>query len=102
MNYSFLGKSDLKVSEISFGCMSLQGSDKDNEKLIHHAMDQGINLFDTADLYDKGNNELTVGESPERPTVAGVYCNQSRQSVAGRWQRMGLESTKRVYFTGCR
>ncbi len=63
MNYHFLGKSNLNVSEISFGCMSLKGSQTENEKLLHQAADLGINLFDTADLYDKGANEIIVGKA---------------------------------------
>ncbi len=56
-----LGNSGFEVSEISFGCMSL-GSDQNlNTKLLQTAFDHGINFFDTADLYDKGRNEKSVG-----------------------------------------
>lgn len=61
MQYSTLGKSDLKVSKISFGCMSLKGNAAENEVLAGKALDAGINLFDTADLYEKGENEQKVG-----------------------------------------
>jgi len=63
MNYKLLGSSDLKISEIAFGAMSLQGSDADNAALIQQALDAGINYFDTADLYDKGANESTLGKA---------------------------------------
>jgi len=63
MEYLILGKSDLRVSEVSFGCMSLGDDYSVNEELLHKAVDHGINLFDTADLYDKGNNEITVGKA---------------------------------------
>lgn len=63
MKYSFLGKSALQISRIGFGCMSLGMDDADNAKLIHSAIDAGINYFDTADLYQKGNNEATVGKA---------------------------------------
>ncbi len=53
MNYNALGKSGLQVSVIGFGCMSLGENDAENAKLIHHAVDNGINYFDTADLYQK-------------------------------------------------
>jgi aryl-alcohol dehydrogenase-like predicted oxidoreductase len=62
MQYSFLGKSDLQVSRVGFGCMSLTGNAKENEKLIQQALESGINFFDTADLYDKGDNEKIIGE----------------------------------------
>ncbi|MFP9100620.1 aldo/keto reductase [Flavobacterium sp. RHBU_24] len=60
MQYNTL-KNGLKISEISFGCMSLKASYNDNDTLIGHAVDNGINLFDTADLYEKGDNEKLLG-----------------------------------------
>jgi aryl-alcohol dehydrogenase-like predicted oxidoreductase len=63
MNYRKLGNSDLNISEISFGCMSLQGDYTSSKKLIDLAIEKGINFFDTADLYDKGENEITVGKA---------------------------------------
>ncbi|MCA0970268.1 aldo/keto reductase [Halobacillus litoralis] len=58
-----LGHSDLHVSEISLGCMSL-GTDKEQAKsIIDRALDAGINYLDTADLYDFGKNEQIVGEA---------------------------------------
>lgn len=63
MKYKQLGKSDLKVSEIGFGCMSLGKEHEANAKLLRKALDKGINFFDTADLYDKGENEITVGKA---------------------------------------
>lgn len=63
MKYHQLGKSSIKVSEVSFGCMSLRGSKADDMLLIRQAFDQGINYFDTADLYDAGENEKLVGEA---------------------------------------
>lgn len=65
MNYNKIGNSDLEVSELSFGCMSLetdQGQDKVTE-LLRKAYEAGINFFDTADLYDKGLNEEMVGKA---------------------------------------
>lgn len=63
MNYKKLGNSDLSVSAISFGCMSLQGDEAQNISLLHEALSNGINLFDTADLYDKGANEELLGKA---------------------------------------
>ena len=63
MNYIPLGKSSLQISRIGFGCMSLKGSYVEMEKLIHQAIEGGINYFDTADLYEKGLNEKTVGKA---------------------------------------
>lgn len=59
-----LGNSGLMVSEIGLGCMSLKSNQpKQSKDIIQKAFDRGITFFDTADLYDKGQNETVVGES---------------------------------------
>ena len=63
MKYKKLGKSGLEVSEVSFGCMSLGDDQGANTALLHRALDKGITFFDTADLYQKGENEVTVGKA---------------------------------------
>lgn len=63
MNYRLLGKSSLYISEIAFGCMSLNDTDTANTRLIHQAIDAGINFFDTADIYQDGLNEKTIGKA---------------------------------------
>jgi aryl-alcohol dehydrogenase-like predicted oxidoreductase len=63
MQYSVLGKSALTISKIAFGCMSLGENEPNNAKLIHQAIDAGINFFDTADLYQKGLNEEMLGRA---------------------------------------
>ncbi|KGO86165.1 oxidoreductase [Flavobacterium rivuli WB 3.3-2 = DSM 21788] len=63
MQYNTLKRSGLKVSEVSFGCMSLKADVKDNDVIIGKAISEGINLFDTADLYDKGSNEQLLGNA---------------------------------------
>jgi len=61
MQYSKLGKSDLEISRIGFGCMSLKGSASENKIVIEKALELGINYFDTADLYENGENEAKIG-----------------------------------------
>jgi len=63
MRYRVLPRTGWKISEISYGCMSLGLEHRANERLLHKAVDLGINFFDTADLYDKGENEKTVGKA---------------------------------------
>lgn len=59
-----LGNTGLMVSEIGLGCMSLKSNQsKQSKDIIQKAFDKGITFFDTADLYDKGQNEMVVGES---------------------------------------
>jgi aryl-alcohol dehydrogenase-like predicted oxidoreductase len=57
--------SELKVSEIRLGCMSVGTDERKAVALIHEALDRGINLLDTADLYDNGRNEELVGKAIE-------------------------------------
>jgi aryl-alcohol dehydrogenase-like predicted oxidoreductase len=63
MNYHKLGQSNLQISAVSFGCMSLKGKEADDIQLLHQALAGGINFFDTADLYDRGANEELVGKA---------------------------------------
>lgn len=58
-----LGKSDIYVSEIGLGCMSLPTEQAEADNIIQVALDNGINYFDTADLYNKGENEKIVGNA---------------------------------------
>lgn len=58
-----LGTSDLYVSEIGLGCMSLGTYQLKAESVINAALEEGINYFDTADLYDFGENEEIVGQT---------------------------------------
>lgn len=58
-----LGHSDLFVSEMGLGCMSLGTDIKQAQEIIAAAIYEGINYFDTADLYDFGGNEAIVGKA---------------------------------------
>lgn len=56
-------KDDLSLSELSVGCMNLPLEDKtESEKIIETALDAGITYFDTADLYQFGENEKLIGD----------------------------------------
>lgn len=63
MRKNRLGSSELMVSEIGLGCMSLGTEEQKAISLIHEALDRGVNLLDTADLYDMGRNEEIVGQA---------------------------------------
>lgn len=58
-----LGHSDLQVSEVGLGCMSLGTDKKHALSILDEALELGINYLDTADLYDFGRNEEIVGEA---------------------------------------
>ncbi len=68
MKRRILGKSGLSVSEIGLGCMGMsefygKSDDLNSIKLIHSAIDLGINFIDTADMYGVGHNEILVGQA---------------------------------------
>jgi aryl-alcohol dehydrogenase-like predicted oxidoreductase len=58
-----LGNSDLFVTELGLGCMSIGTDEKIGREIIETALEEGINYFDTADLYDYGINEKIVGKT---------------------------------------
>ena len=77
MLYRQLGKSGIELSNLGFGCMRLPVIDHKPEKinypegikLLHHAIDHGVNFVDTAYFYhaavfgQKGESEPFVGEA---------------------------------------
>ena len=87
MEYQQLGRSDLKISRIGFGCMSLKPNETQSEKILHRAIDLGINYFDTADLYDKGANEKMLGrvlkQKRDQIILASKAGNQWRPDGSG-------------------
>jgi Predicted oxidoreductases (related to aryl-alcohol dehydrogenases) len=63
MKKNRLGKSDFFVGEIGLGCMSLGTEEAKATSIIHEALERGVTLLDTADLYDGGRNEELVGKA---------------------------------------
>ncbi|MEO6682685.1 MAG: aldo/keto reductase [Ginsengibacter sp.] len=87
MDYKKLGKSNLNISRIGFGTMSLKPDQPDFSRMIDTAIDQGINYFDTADLYDKGENEALLGKvfkgKRSKVIIATKVGNQWREDGSG-------------------
>jgi voltage-dependent potassium channel beta subunit len=66
MHYRRLGKSGLKISEISLGSWFTFGGQLDEnaaDKLIHAAYEAGVNFFDNADVYADGQAETIMGKA---------------------------------------
>ena len=96
MEYHQLGNSDLKVSRICLGCMGFGNASgmqnwalgfEDSEKIIKHALDLGINFFDTANCYSNGSSEEFLGRAINKLTsrdkviiATKVYFNEGKSS----------------------
>lgn len=96
MEYANLGHTDIKVSKLCVGCMSFgkAGTMHDwtldegqSAEVIHHALDLGINFFDTANGYSAGTSEEYLGKAlkgyvPRDQVVIAskVYFNPGRLS----------------------
>ena len=82
-----LGNSDLKISRIGFGCMSLDPGKPESESILNRALEAGINYFDTADLYNQGLNESMLGRAfqgkRDRVILASKAGNQWRADGSG-------------------
>lgn len=73
MEYVTLGNTNIKVSRICVGCMSFGEASEDfhkwtldyetSKKMIKHALDLGINFFDTANVYSHGTSEIFLGRA---------------------------------------
>ncbi len=66
MHYRRLGQSGIKVSEISYGAWVTFGnqlSQQEATELVHAAYDRGINFFDNADVYARGQAEIIMGKA---------------------------------------
>lgn len=85
MEYCLLGKSDLNISRIGFGCMSLDPSGPDGENILQMAMDAGINYFDTADMYNKGQNEVMLGKALRNKRKGLILATK----VGNQWRNDG-------------
>ena len=64
MKYRTLGRTGVEVSPLCLGAMAF---DRDNEaegiRVVHHALDAGINFIDTADRYSGGQSEEMLGKA---------------------------------------
>lgn len=97
---------------IGLGCMSLGSDHGENARLVHAALDRGINLFDTADLYQRGDNEETLGRAlvgrRSRALIATKVGNQWRPDGSGwdwnprkAWIHAAVEGSLRRLRTDC-
>ncbi|SEN66801.1 Predicted oxidoreductase [Mesobacillus persicus] len=85
MNYRELGNTGIKISEVSFGTWAIGGAwgktnDTEALKSLEYAMDQGVNFFDTADVYGDGHSEELLAKATkgkeDQIKIATKFCRQ--------------------------
>ena len=114
MEYAKLGNTDIEVSKLCVGCMSFGKAgtmhdwtlnEEQSEAVIRHALDLGINFFDTANGYSAGTSEEYLGRAIKRNIprdkvvlASKVYFNEGRLSkkailreIEGTLTRLGTD-----------
>lgn len=115
MEYIKLGNSDIEVSRLCVGCMSFGDpasnmhawtlNPEESEAIIKHALDLGINFFDTANCYSAGTSEEYLGRAIKNHAAredvvlaTKVYFNEGNLSkhaipseVDGSLKRLGTD-----------
>ncbi len=114
MQYTKLGTTDIEVSKLCVGCMSFGKAgtmhdwtldEQQSESVIKHALDLGINFFDTANGYSAGTSEEYLGRAlkhniaRDKVVIASkVYFNEGRLSrtailreIDGSLKRLGTD-----------
>ncbi len=114
MKYTKLGQTDIEISKLCVGCMSFGKAgtmhdwtldETETEAVVKHALDLGINFFDTANSYSVGTSEEYLGRalkknaSRDKVVIASkVYFNPGRLSseaihreIDGTLKRLGTD-----------
>ena len=88
MEHRLLGRTGVSVSKLCLGAMMFgDWGNKDHEesiRIIHRALDAGINFIDTADVYSQSESEEIVGKALAGTSVT-TSCWPPRSG--GRWAR---------------
>jgi aryl-alcohol dehydrogenase-like predicted oxidoreductase len=109
MEYRPLGRSGMSVSQLCLGAMMFGAAGNpdhdDSVKIIHRALDAGINVIDTADVYSTGESEQIVGQalaggrrdSVVLATKAGLPFGRdpNQRGTSRRWITQAVEGSLR-------
>ncbi|MCQ9164427.1 aldo/keto reductase family protein [Arthrobacter sp. STN4] len=114
MEYRYLGRSGLKITEITYGNWLTHGSQVENDvaaSCVRAALDAGISTFDTADAYANGKAEEVLGAAlanerresleiftkvywpvgPKGPNDAGLSRKHIMEGINGSLRRLGMD-----------
>jgi aryl-alcohol dehydrogenase-like predicted oxidoreductase len=119
MEYTTLGRTGMEVSRIALGCMSFGTSEwrdwvldeEASQPIIERAIDLGINFFDTANMYSRGESERILGNAlegrrdemvvatkvffqmdDEDPNSGGLSRKAIEQELAASLDRLGMDT----------
>ncbi|PYI64847.1 aldo/keto reductase [Arthrobacter livingstonensis] len=108
MEYRTLGRTGIKVSPYALGAMMFGAAGNpdhdDSIRIIHKALDAGINFIDTADVYSNGESEEIVGKALEGRREDVVLATKlgrpmgadpNRQGNSRRWIMKAVEDSLR-------
>ncbi|HZO08821.1 MAG TPA: aldo/keto reductase [Myxococcota bacterium] len=108
MQYEHLGRSGMRVSRLCLGAMmfgAMGNRDRaDCVRMVHRALDAGINFIDTADVYSQGESEEIVGEAlvgRREPVVLATKFwgamgeDPNRRGSSRRWIAQAVEGSLR-------
>jgi aryl-alcohol dehydrogenase-like predicted oxidoreductase len=114
MEQRLLGRTGVSVSKLCLGAMMFgDWGNKDHDdgiRIIHRALDAGINFIDTADIYSQGESEVIVGKAladGKRDDVVvatkvwgAMGGDPNRRGVSRRWIIRAVEDSLRRLNTG--
>ncbi len=118
MQYRILGRTGVKVSRLCLGTMMFGGrtDKKESKRIIDHALDNGVNFIDTADMYCGGVSEEIVGKAigkkrdkcvlaskvglpiPGQPDTGGLSRRYIMNAVDASLSRLGLDHIDIYYL----
>jgi aryl-alcohol dehydrogenase-like predicted oxidoreductase len=83
MHYRLLGRTGVRVSPLCLGTMMFGGptNEADSVRIIHKALDLGINFLDTADMYSLGESERVVGRALAQRRSRVVLATKGRNKM---------------------
>ena len=84
MEYRTLGSAGVKVSPLCLGTMMFGGptGEEESVRIIHRALDAGINFLDTANVYNDGESERITGRA-----LRTALCREEHHAIAAEMAR---------------
>ncbi len=99
MNYVNLGRTGARVSPLCLGTWNFGGRTEEAEaiRIVHEALDAGINFIDTANVYSRGVSETIVGKALQGKRDAVVLATKVRGKMGDGPNDQG---TSRLHIMG--